>query len=115
MSDEIHKGSYYKLTEEDRKSITKYFAKGDLGELIEFCEALSMCASFRTWENAESYLKEVGFERFFRDCNNCANTFECTPKCALYECGNDYKRWTSMTKADEKRLQKLRENFMIGQ
>jgi hypothetical protein len=34
MSEKIHSGTYYYLTDEDRDQITKYFNERDLEELI---------------------------------------------------------------------------------
>ena len=107
MSEEIHKGMYYRLTDEDRKYITKYFNERDLKQLIEFCEALAIAASCAVWENAELYLKDVGVEKFFQDCRNCGHTFDCDSKFAINECGNRYVKWIPPTKDQEERLKKL--------
>ena len=110
MSEEIHKGMYYKLTDQDRRGIIKYFNEQNLDELIEFCEALAIAASCAVWETAELYLKDVGVEKFFQDCRNCGNTFDCEPDFALNECGNRYEKWIPMTEDHEKRLKELRSN-----
>ena len=105
MSDKICRDTYYKLTDEDRKHITKYFNEQNLKELIEFCEAVAMVASFAGWRDAELYLKDVGEERFFQDCRNCGNTFDCEPKLALNECGHRYEKWTPFTEGQKERLE----------
>jgi len=113
MSEEIHKGMYYKLTDEDRKYITKYFNERDLKQLIEFCDAIAQVASYAIWRDAESYLKGVGVEKFFQDCRNCGFMFDCEPGFALNECGNRYKKWIPMTKEQEKHLKELRRGGLM--
>jgi hypothetical protein len=104
MLDEINRGTYYKLTDEDRECITKYFNELNLKRLIGFCDALVQVASYASWRNAELYLKDVGEEKFFRDCGNCGHTFDCDPKFAINVCGNRYVKWIPLTEDQEERL-----------
>ena len=108
MSKEIYKDTYYKLTDEDKNEITRYFNKRNLKELIEFCSVIARVASYATWRDAEAYLKDVGEKKFFRDCGNCGHTFDCDPEFAINECGNRYEKWVSLTKEQEKRLKELK-------
>lgn len=108
MSEEIHKGMYYKLTDEDKKCITSYFNERDLKQLIEFCSAIAQVASYVTWQNAESYLKDAGEAKFFRSCNNCNFMFDCDPEFAINTCGNRYERWIPLTEDQEERLRELK-------
>jgi len=112
MSEEVYKGMYYKLTEEDKEQIVNCFNDHNLKELIELCEAIAVVASNYGWKNAELYLKEVGEEKFFRDCSNCGFMFDCTPLFAINECGDRYKKWIPMTKKHDKRLEEL-QKFLL--
>jgi len=93
MLEEIYKGMHYKLTDEDRECITRYFNERNLEELIEFCDAIAQVASYASWRDAELYLKDVGEEKFFRDCRNCGHQFDCSPEFAIDGCGNRYEKW----------------------
>ncbi len=93
-----YKYTHYKLTNEDVEYITKYFNERNLEELMEFCSALAMVASFDGWRDAEAYLKDVGEERFFQDCNNCGNRFDCEPRFAIDACGERYEKWVKSNK-----------------
>ena len=108
MTEKVTRDSYYKLTEEDKDQITGYFDDKNLEELLEFCAALAQVASYDGWRYAGLYLKEVGEEKFFRDCSNCGFMFDCTSLFAINECGDRYKKWIPMTKEHEKRLEELR-------
>ncbi len=92
------KYTHYKLTNEDVEYITKYFNERNLEELLGFCSALAMVASFDGWRDAEAYLKDVGEERFFQECGNCARMFDCEPEIALNECGDRYEKWVKSNK-----------------
>jgi molecular chaperone GrpE (heat shock protein) len=59
MSEKIYKGNYYKLTDEDREYITKYYNERNIKELLEFCDALAQVASYTTWRDAELYLLQI--------------------------------------------------------
>jgi transcription elongation factor Elf1 len=111
MSEKINSGTYYKLTDEDKKQITKYFNEQNLEELFEFCQALAQVASYATWRNAGLYLKDVGEEKFFNSCRNCGHTFNCDGAFAIDECGDRYEKWVPMTKEQEDRLNILRNNI----
>lgn len=104
MSKKINNGLYYELTDEDQNEIIKYFNERNLKELIKFCSALSILASHTTWQYAESYLKDVGEEKFFRCCRNCGYTFNCDEEFAINECGDKYEKWIPMTEDQEKHL-----------
>lgn len=108
MSEKIYKGTYYKLTDEDKDQIAKYFNEQNLEELLEFCDALAQVASYSTWRDAESYLYDVGLEKFFQDCTNCGYMFDCTPDFALNKCGDWYKEWVPMSEEQENRLEELK-------
>ena len=114
MSERIYKGTYYKLTDEDKEQITKYLNEQNLEELIEFCQAVAQVASGAAWRSAELYLKDVGEEKFFRSCNNRGSTFDCKPTFALDECGDRYKKWIPMTKEQENRLKELRSKVKMS-
>jgi transcription elongation factor Elf1 len=111
MTERIHRGTYYKLTDEDRHYITKYFNDQNLEELLGFCDALAQVASYNTWNYAESYLYDVGLEKFFRSCSNCGNTFDCAPDFALNECGDWYEEWVPMSEEQENRLEELKSSY----
>jgi len=108
MSEKIHSGMYYKLTEEDKEQITKYFNESNLEELMGLCQAIAQVASYSAWRNAGLYLKEVGLEKFFWSCANCGHTFNCEPVFAIDKCGDRYEKWIPMTKEQEYRLKKLK-------
>ena len=107
MLEEIYKCTYYKLTDEDKKHVTKYFNERDLKQLLEFCDALAQAASYASWRDAELYLKDVGEEKFFRSCRNCGHTFDCEPEFAITACGNRYEKWIPPVEDQEKRLKEL--------
>lgn len=111
MLEKVHKGTYYYLTDEDKEQVTKYYNEQNLEELLEFCQAIALGASFTTWENAELYLKDVGAEKFFRSCNNCGNTFDCDYTFATNECGNRYEKWIPLTIDQESRLKELKDKL----
>jgi hypothetical protein len=108
MSKKIYKGNYYKLTDEDKEYITKYYNERNIKELLEFCDALAQVASYTTWRDAELYLRSVGAEKFFRDCTNCGHMFDCTPDFALNECGDWYDGWKPMSEDQRKSLKSLK-------
>ena len=108
MSEEIYKGTYYKLTDEDRECVTRYFNERDLEQLLEFCDALAQVASYAIWRDAELYLKEVGEEKFFRSCGNCGHTFDCDPDSVINVCENRYVKWIPLTKDQEAHLKELK-------
>lgn len=112
MSEKIHSGTYYYLTDEDRDQITKYFNERDLEELIGYCSVLAQVASYHTWRNAGLYLKDVGEEKFFRDCKNYGHTFDCDPTFAINECGDRYEKWIPLTKDQKIRLKGLEDNII---
>lgn len=111
MSGEIYKGTYYKLTDEDKECITRYFNERDLEQLLEFCGVVAEVASYASWHDAESYLKDVGEEKFFRGCTNCGRTFDCEPEFAINTCGNRYEKWIPPVEDQEKRLKELEKNI----
>jgi hypothetical protein len=99
-------GSYYKLTEDDKKHIRNYFEESTMEEMLSFCEALAMVASFSTWHNARAYLKEVGYDNFFRNCSNCDKCTKCDYNYSR-ECGTRYKHWVLIT-------EKTKEEIKLG-
>ncbi|KKN11123.1 hypothetical protein LCGC14_1029700 [marine sediment metagenome] len=102
------KYTHYELTNEDIEYITKYFNERNLEGLIGYCSALAMVASATGWRGAETYLKDVGEERFFHGCNSCDRTFDCDPEFALNECGERYEKWTPFTEGQKERLEELK-------
>lgn len=112
MQEEIYKSMYYKLTDEDREMITKYFNDSNLKELIGFCDALAIVSSAFIWRNAEELLKLIGEDAFYRDCANCGRQFDCEPRFALDDCGNRYKKWILMSDAQKKRLEILQKRVI---
>lgn len=108
MSERVYDNMHYELTDDDKDQITKYFNESNLEELIEYCSALAMAASFAAWRYAGLYLKDVGEEKFFRSCGNCGYTFDCEYAFAINECGDRYEKWIPPTEDQEERLEKLK-------
>jgi len=117
MNDELNKeriyhGKYYELTEDDVSYISEHFNGIDTEDLIEYCKALAMVASFRAWDYAKSYLSEVGFDKFFRTCENCDRSTTCDYEFSKNMCGDRYDAWIPITeKTKEEILQRQKELF----
>jgi len=84
---------YYKLTDEDKGIITKYFNNRNLEELLDFIgNGVNIRAGIHAVHYVTNLVREHGAHVLLNNCDNCAKQTTCDCEAAL-TCGRALLGW----------------------